>query len=135
MGPRLLRTDGSCPTCTFLPVDRDRSPPGYEVASQGGETITLALATDLRGRSGNAAGSQFGVTKASSIIAAKILSDAGSKLPPPKNSGSVSDIVSGLNFMVAFAALPSPPSPLVEVHRPLSITQAPRSASRHIVSA
>ncbi|KAF5387942.1 hypothetical protein D9615_000786 [Tricholomella constricta] len=51
---------------------------------------------------GTAAGSQFGVAKAASIIAVKVLSDGG--------SGSVSDIVSGLNFVANSAASSGRPS-------------------------
>ncbi|KAJ3508844.1 hypothetical protein NLJ89_g5537 [Agrocybe chaxingu] len=50
---------------------------------------------------GTAAGSQFGVAKAANIIAVKVLSDSG--------SGSVSNIVSGLNYVLTQApyALPT----------------------------
>lgn len=51
---------------------------------------------------GTAAGSQFGVAKAANIIAVKILSDAG--------SGSVSDIVSGLNWVASSVAASGRPS-------------------------
>ncbi|RDB21875.1 Cuticle-degrading protease [Hypsizygus marmoreus] len=45
---------------------------------------------------GTAAGSQFGVAKSANIVAVKVLSDGG--------SGSVADIVSGLNFVASSAA-------------------------------
>ncbi|KIM35761.1 hypothetical protein M413DRAFT_32226 [Hebeloma cylindrosporum] len=51
---------------------------------------------------GTAAGSQFGVAKAANIIAVKVLSDAG--------SGAVSDIVSGLNFVLSSARASGRPS-------------------------
>ncbi|TFK31791.1 serine protease [Crucibulum laeve] len=51
---------------------------------------------------GTAAGSQFGVAKAANIIAVKVLSDAG--------SGSVTDIVSGLNFVITSARSSGRPS-------------------------
>ncbi|KAF9445752.1 serine proteinase [Macrolepiota fuliginosa MF-IS2] len=48
-------------------------------------------------RGGTAAGSQFGVAKAASVIAVKVLSDAG--------SGSVADIISGLNYVLSQQSL------------------------------
>ncbi|KAG5653004.1 hypothetical protein H0H81_002757 [Sphagnurus paluster] len=51
---------------------------------------------------GTAAGSQYGVAKGANIIAVKVLSDAG--------SGSVSDIVSGLNWVASSAAASGRPS-------------------------
>ncbi|KAF5385321.1 hypothetical protein D9615_001506 [Tricholomella constricta] len=51
---------------------------------------------------GTAAGSQFGVAKAASIIAVKVLSDAG--------SGSTSDIVSGMNWVLTSARASGRPS-------------------------
>ncbi|KAF9466801.1 serine protease [Collybia nuda] len=51
---------------------------------------------------GTAAGSQFGVAKNANIIAVKVLSDAG--------SGSVADIVSGLNFVLSSARSSGRPS-------------------------
>ncbi|RDB17350.1 Cuticle-degrading protease [Hypsizygus marmoreus] len=51
---------------------------------------------------GTAAGSQYGVAKAANIIAVKVLSDGG--------SGSVSDIVSGLNWVANSAASSGRPS-------------------------
>ncbi|KAK7678555.1 hypothetical protein QCA50_018427 [Cerrena zonata] len=52
--------------------------------------------------SGTAAGSQFGVAKSANLIAVKVLSDQG--------SGSVSDIVSGLNFVLNSARSSGRPS-------------------------
>ncbi|KAF8167100.1 serine protease [Crassisporium funariophilum] len=51
---------------------------------------------------GTAAGSQFGVAKAANIIAVKVLSDAG--------SGTVTDIVSGLNWVITSARASGRPS-------------------------
>jgi len=51
---------------------------------------------------GTAAGIRYGVAKSASIIAVKVLSDAG--------SGSVSDIVSGLNFVINSARASGRPS-------------------------
>lgn len=51
---------------------------------------------------GTAAGSQFGVAKAANIIAIKVLSDQG--------SGTVSDIVSGLDFVLSSARSSGRPS-------------------------
>ncbi|KAF9468269.1 serine protease [Collybia nuda] len=51
---------------------------------------------------GTAAGSQFGVAKSANIIAVKVLSDAG--------SGSVADIVSGLNWVATSARASGRPS-------------------------
>ncbi|KIM41100.1 hypothetical protein M413DRAFT_445822 [Hebeloma cylindrosporum] len=51
---------------------------------------------------GTAAGSQFGVAKSANIIAVKVLSDAG--------SGSIADIVSGLNFVLSSARASGRPS-------------------------
>ncbi|KAG5634525.1 hypothetical protein H0H81_001652 [Sphagnurus paluster] len=51
---------------------------------------------------GTVAGSQYGVAKAANIVAVKVLSDAG--------SGSVADIVSGLNFVATSAAASGRPS-------------------------
>jgi len=51
---------------------------------------------------GTAAGSQYGVAKSAHIIAVKVLSDAG--------SGSVADIVSGLNFVLSSAQASGRPS-------------------------
>ncbi|KAG5651131.1 hypothetical protein H0H81_009764 [Sphagnurus paluster] len=51
---------------------------------------------------GTAAGSQYGVAKAANIIAVKILSDAG--------SGSVADIVSGLDWVASSAKSSGRPS-------------------------
>lgn len=48
---------------------------------------------------GTAAGSQYGVAKAANLVAVKVLSDAG--------SGAVSDIVSGLNFVLQSATRPT----------------------------
>ncbi|KAL1951895.1 hypothetical protein VTO73DRAFT_1044 [Trametes versicolor] len=52
--------------------------------------------------SGTAAGVTYGVAKKASLIAVKVLSDAG--------SGTVSDIVSGLNFVSQQAAITGRPS-------------------------
>ncbi|KAF8063398.1 serine protease [Lyophyllum atratum] len=51
---------------------------------------------------GTAAGSQYGVAKSASIIAVKVLSDSG--------SGAVSDIVSGLNWVLSSAQSSGRPS-------------------------
>ncbi|KAF9459646.1 serine protease [Collybia nuda] len=51
---------------------------------------------------GTAAGSQYGVAKAANIIAVKVLSDAG--------SGAVTDIVSGINFILNSARASGRPS-------------------------
>ncbi|CAA7269772.1 unnamed protein product [Cyclocybe aegerita] len=51
---------------------------------------------------GTAAGSQFGVAKAANIIAVKVLSDSG--------SGSVSNIVSGLNYVLTQSRATGRPS-------------------------
>ncbi|RDB29494.1 Cuticle-degrading protease [Hypsizygus marmoreus] len=51
---------------------------------------------------GTVAGSQFGVAKSASIIAVKVLSDGG--------SGSVADIVSGLNYVLTSARASGRPS-------------------------
>ncbi|KAJ8453947.1 hypothetical protein ONZ45_g19499 [Pleurotus djamor] len=51
---------------------------------------------------GTVGGSQYGVAKAASIIAVKVLSDAG--------SGSVADIVSGLNWVLSSARSSGRPS-------------------------
>ncbi|GLB42668.1 putative peptidase S8 family protein [Lyophyllum shimeji] len=51
---------------------------------------------------GTAAGSQYGVAKAASIIAVKVLDDSG--------SGAVSDIVSGLNWVLSSARSSGRPS-------------------------
>ncbi|KAJ3483606.1 hypothetical protein NLI96_g6203 [Meripilus lineatus] len=52
--------------------------------------------------SGTAAGSQFGVAKSANLIAVKVLDDSG--------SGFVSDIVSGLNFVLTSARSSGRPS-------------------------
>ncbi|KAI0791170.1 serine protease [Abortiporus biennis] len=52
--------------------------------------------------SGTAAGSQFGVAKSANLIAVKVLDDSG--------SGSVSDIVSGLNWVITQARSSGRPS-------------------------
>ncbi|RDB21646.1 Cuticle-degrading protease [Hypsizygus marmoreus] len=52
--------------------------------------------------SGTAAGSQFGVAKAANIIAVKVLSDGG--------SGSLADVVSGINWVATAAAASGRPS-------------------------
>ncbi|KAG6864561.1 hypothetical protein C0991_008656 [Blastosporella zonata] len=51
---------------------------------------------------GTAAGSQYGIAKAASIIAVKVLGDDG--------SGSVADIISGLNFVATSASSSGRPS-------------------------
>ncbi|KAF9473509.1 serine protease [Pholiota conissans] len=72
---------------------------GYASADGNGHGTHCALSLDFRG---TAAGSQYGVAKSARIIAVKVLSDEG--------SGSVSDIVSGLNWVNTNVASTGRPS-------------------------
>ncbi|KAJ3492039.1 hypothetical protein NLI96_g318 [Meripilus lineatus] len=66
---------------------------GYPSADGNGHGTHIAA---------TAAGARFGVAKQASIIAVKVLSDAG--------SGTISDIISGLNFVASSAAASGRPT-------------------------